>query len=74
MVGTALEDFAHLVDRQARARQRGGLALARQHLVEVGQALGLFAVGAEQLYHRGRSVRRGFSDLDQFLVARQFAS
>ena len=73
MVGPALEDLAHLVDRQPRAGQRGRPALARQQLGEVGQPLGLLAIGAEQLDHRRRRVGRGLGDLDQFLVARQFA-
>ena len=57
----------------AARRERRGPALAGQQLVEVGQALGLLAIGAEELYHRRRGIGRGLGDLDQFLVARQFA-
>jgi len=52
----ALEHLAHLVHRQPRARDRRAAPLARQQLVEVRQALGLLAIGAEQLYHRRRRI------------------
>ena len=55
------------------AGQRRRPALARQKFGQIGQALGLLAIGAKQLDHRGRGIGRGFGDLDQFLVARQFA-
>ena len=73
MVGPPLEGLAHLVDRQAGGGQRRGPALAGEQLVEVGQPPGLLAIGAEELYHRGRRVGRGLGELDQFLVAGQFA-
>ena len=73
MVRTALENLVHLVDRQAGAGQCRRFALARQQLVEVGKALGLLAIGAKQLYHRGGRVGRRLGQLDQLLVARQFA-
>ena len=73
MVRPALEDLADLVDRQACRRQRGRPALPRQQLGKVGQPFGLLAIGAEELYHRRRGVGRRLGDLDQFLVARQFA-
>ena len=69
MVRAALEDLMHLVDRKACAGERGGAALAGEKLVEVGQALGLLAIGAEELYHRGGSVGRSFGDLDKLLIA-----
>ena len=73
MVRPPLEDLAHLVDRQAGAGQRGRPPLAGQQVGQVGQTVGLLAIGAEQLHHCGRGVGRGLGDLDQFLVARQFA-
>ena len=73
MVRPALENLVHLVDRQAGAGKRGGPALARQKFVEIGKPLGLFAIGAKQLDHRGGSVGRRLGKLDQFLVTRQFA-
>ena len=73
MVRPPLEHLMHLVDRQARAGQRRGAPLAGEQLGQVRQALGLLAIGAEQFDHRGRRIGRGLGDLDQFLVARQFA-
>ena len=73
MVGPALEDLAHLVDRQPRAGERRRPPVARQQFGEVGKSVGLLAIGAEQLYHRRGRIGRRLGDLDQFLVARQFA-
>ena len=68
-----LEDFPDFVDRQSRAGERRSTALASQKRVEVGQARGLLAIGAEELLHRSRRVGRGLGEVDQLLVAGQLA-
>ena len=73
MGGRCSKISLHFVDRQPRAGERRGAALAGEKRVEVGQALGLLAIGAKELQHRRRGVGRGLGELDQFLVAGQFA-
>ena len=73
MVRPPLEDLVHLVDGQASTGKCRRPPLARQQLVEVGQALGLLAISTEQLYHRSRSIGRRLGKLDQLLIARQLA-
>ena len=72
MVRAALENLAHLVDRQAGGGDRRP-ALARQQVRQIRQTLRLLAIGAVELDDGGRRIGRAFGELDQFLVARQFA-
>ena len=73
IVRAVLQLVTHLVHRQQGTRQGGGMSLAGEQIGKIGEARGLLAIGAVELEDAARDIRRGVSDLHQFMITRQFA-